>query len=330
MVKRALVTGITGQSGSLLADLLFGKGYEIYGLVRPGATPRTQNIQHLLEPEQHVTLLYGDLTDSGSLYRALEKCDPHEVYNLGAQAHVKVSFDQPEYTGEATGIGVIRLLEALRAFNSDIRFYQASSSEVFGKVVEIPQRETTPFYPRSPYGAAKAYAYYVTKNYREAYGLFAANGILFNHESWRRGQHYVTRKISLSVARIFHGIQDNLHLGNLEAKRDWGWAPDYVEGIWSILQQNAPSDFVLASGEQHSVQEFAEKAFGHVGLDWSDYVIQDSKFLRPTEVDTLLGDYSKAKALLGWEPKVKFEEIVHRMVDHDMEMVRREVYARSK
>lgn len=317
-MKKALVTGISGQMGSYLAELLLDKGYEVHGLVRPGATPRTQNIQHLIEPEMKIYLHYGDLIDSRSLRSVLERVQPDEVYNLAAQAHVRVSFDLPEYTAETTAVGCLRLLEAIREMRLPCKAYQASSSEMFGKVVEVPQTEKTPFYPRSPYAAAKAFAYYTTINYREAYGIFAVNGILFNNESPRRGQNYVTRKVTLSVARICAGLQKELRLGNLDAKRDWGWASDYAMGIWLMLQQEAPDDYVLATGETHSVREFVETAFDYVGLDWQRYVKFDERFVRPTEVDLLLGDASKAKKLLGWEPKKTFKEIVEEMVLADL------------
>lgn len=321
MTKRALVTGVTGQDGSYLAELLLDKGYEVYGLIRPGATRRTQNIDHLLEPVERVHRIYGDLGDSASLRAALDVARPDEVYNLGAQAHVRYSFDLPEYTGQATALGAMRLLEAIRTMGLSCRFYQASSSELFGKVAETPQRETTPFYPRSPYACAKAYAYYATVNYREAYGMFAVNGILYNHESPRRGPHYVTRKVSLSVARIKAGLQHELRLGNLDAKRDWGYAPEYVEGMWRMLQHDEPGDYVLATGQTHSVQDLVERAFARVGLDWTQYVVRDERFLRPTEVDLLLGDPARAKAVLGWQPTTTFGDLVDLMVDADMAAV---------
>lgn len=317
-MKRALITGITGQDGSYLAELLLSKGYVVYGLVRPGATPRTHNIQHLLEPDPKIRMIYGDLTDTPSLRSALDRAQPDEIYNLGAQAHVKISFEMPEYTAEATGVGVMRLLEAIRASGAKSRFYQASSSELFGKVLETPQRETTPFYPRSPYACAKAMAFAATVNYREAYGIHASNGILFNHESPRRAQHYVTRKITLSVARIAAGRQTELRLGNLEAKRDWGYAPEYVEGMWRMLQQDEPSDYLLATGQTRSVRQLVERAFARVGLDPWKYVIFDERFVRPTEVDLLLGDPSHAREALGWEAKTTFEDLVDLMVDADL------------
>ncbi len=324
--KRALITGVTGQDGSYLAELLIRKGYDVYGLVRPGATLRTQHIAHLLDPDDpKLTLLYGDLCDSSSLRRAIEVSQPNELYNFAAQAHVRVSFDLPEYTAEATAVGSTRLLESLRATGlSSCRYYQASSSELFGKVHEVPQRETTPFHPRSPYACAKAYAYYTTVNYREAYGLFAVNGILFNHESPRRGQNYVTRKVTLSAARISAGIQSELRLGNLDAKRDWGYAPDYVEGAWMMLQQDSPDDYVLATGETHSVRDLVEKAFGKLGLDWKKYVVEDPRFVRPSEVDLLLGDASKAQEILGWSTRTDFDDLIDLMVDADVELTEKE------
>ncbi len=320
-MKKALITGITGQDGSYLAELLLDKGYEVHGLIRPGATPRTQNIHHLMEPDMKINLAYGDLIDSPSLRNALEKIDPDEVYNLAAQAHVRVSFDLPEYTAETTGIGCLRLLEAIREIGLGCRFYQASSSEMYGKVVETPQSETTPFHPRSPYAAAKLFAYYSTVNYREAYGIFASNGILHNHESPRRGQHYVTRKVTLSAARIAAGLQPKLKLGNLDAKRDWGYAKEYVEGMWRMLQHDEPDDFVLATGETHSVRELVQVAFERVGLDWEKYVEFDKRFMRPTEVDLLLGDPTKAKEKLGWEPQTTFKQLIDLMVDADVAAV---------
>lgn len=322
-MKRALITGITGQDGSYLAELLLEKGYEVHGLLRPGSTPRTQNIQHLIEPEMRINLTYGDLIDSRSLRNVLENVQPDEVYNLAAQAHVRVSFDLPEYTAETTGVGCLRLLEAIRELKLPCRFYQASTSELFGDAQEIPQTETTPFRPRSPYAAAKAFAHYVTINYRDAYGIFASNGILHNHESPRRAQHYVTRKVTMSAARIAAGLQKKLALGNREAKRDWGYAPEYVEGMWRMLQHHEPGDFILATGTTHTVQSLVELAFERVGLPWEPYVEFDPRFVRPTEVDLLLGDPSKAKAVLGWEPQTPFEELIHMMVDADVEGLKR-------
>ncbi len=322
-MKTALVTGISGQDGSYLAELLLSKGYKVHGLVRPGATLRTQNIQHLLDPEVLITLHYADLIDSSSLIRVLEDSQPDEVYHLGAQAHVRVSFDLPEYTAEVTGMGTLRLLEAIRKTGVKCRFYQASSSELFGGMGAGPYGERSHFHPRSPYAAAKAFAFHMTVNHREAYGLFAVNGILFNHESPRRAQHYVTRKVTLSAARIAAGIQKELRLGNLDAKRDWGFAPEFVEGMWRMLQADSPDDYVLATGESHSVRELVQHAFKRVDLDWEKYVEFDDKFRRPTEVDHLKGDYSKARKDLGWEPKTKFHALINLMVDADVEAVRR-------
>jgi len=319
--KKALLTGITGQDGSYLAELLLNKGYEVHGVIRRSSSFNTDRIDHLYKDKHDNTKLflhYGDLSDSSSLCKLLDKLKPDEIYNIGAQSHVRVSFDIPEYTGDVTGLGTIRFLDAILQTCPDAKFYQASSSEMFGKVQDIPQKETTPFYPRSPYGVAKVYSYWATVNYRESYNLFACNGILFNHESPRRGETFVTRKITRAIARIKHGLQDKLYLGNLDAKRDWGYAPDYVEAMWLMLQQDQPDDFVIATNETHSVQEFCEEAFSHVGLNWKDYVAFDPIYLRPAEVDLLIGDYSKAKEKLGWEPKVKFKELVHIMVDADM------------
>jgi GDPmannose 4,6-dehydratase len=326
--RRALVTGITGQDGSYLAELLLQKGYEVHGIVRRSSSFNTERIDHLYrdphEKDVRLYLHYGDLNDSSSLQTVIHKVRPTEVYNLGAQSHVRVSFDIPEYTGEITALGSVRLLEAIRETGNDCRYYQASSSELYGKVVETPQRETTPFHPRSPYAVAKAYAFYMTQNYREAYGMFATNGILFNHESERRGETFVTRKITRAVGRIKHGLQKELYLGNLEAKRDWGHAKDYVEAMWLMLQQDEPDDFVVGTGETHSVREFLERAFSHVGLDYQDFVKLDARYLRPSEVDLLLADPTKAKEKLGWSPKVTFEELVKRMVDSDLELAARE------
>lgn len=316
MAKRALITGITGQDGSYLAELLLGKGYEVYGLVQRHATDPYENMNHLLDK---ITVLTGDLGDSGSLLRAVEASQPDEVYNLGAQSFVKASWDLAELTGDITGVGVTRLLEAIRAAKPDARFYQASSSEMFGKVRETPQTETTPFHPRSPYGVAKVYGHFITMNYRESYGMFACSGILFNHESPRRGREFVTRKIAEAAAKIKLGMASELRLGNLEAKRDWGFAGDYVEAMWLMLQQDTPDDFVVGTGENHSVQEFCERAFAHVGLNWKDYVVQDEAFMRPAEVDELIADASRAKRVLGWQPKVSFEELVTMMVDADLQ-----------
>jgi GDPmannose 4,6-dehydratase len=332
--KRALITGITGQDGSYLAELLLKKDYEVHGLIRRSSSFNTERIDHLYkdihEPGVSVRLHYGDLNDSSSLRMIMDEAEPHEVYNLGAQSHVRVSFDIPEYTSEVTGLGTVRLLEAIRRTGANsCRFYQASSSELYGKVVETPQRETTPFHPRSPYAVAKAYAYYMTQNYREAFGIFATNGILFNHESERRGETFVTRKITRAVGRIKHGLQREVFLGNLDAKRDWGHAEDYVEAMWLMLQQPEPDDFVVGTGETHSVREFCERAFAHAGLDWQDFVRFDERYLRPTEVDLLLADPTKAKQKLGWTPKVTFPELVKRMVESDLELAAREKRARG-
>jgi GDPmannose 4,6-dehydratase len=330
-MRRALITGITGQDGSYLAEFLLEKGYEVYGIVRRSSSFNTDRIDHLYrdphEKDVRLRLVYGDLNDASSLNRIIRTVQPDEVYNLGAQSHVRVSFDIPEYTAEITGLGSIRILEALReAGLNKCRLYQASSSELYGKVLETPQTEQTPFYPRSPYAAAKAYAFYITKNYREGYGMFASNGILFNHESPRRGETFVTRKITMALARIKYGLQEKLFLGNLDAKRDWGHARDYVEAMWLILQHSVPDDFVIATGETHSVREFLELAFDQVKLDWRKYVEIDPRYFRPTEVDLLLGDSSKARRELGWKPKVGFEELVKEMVASDLKLVEQQVY----
>jgi GDPmannose 4,6-dehydratase len=329
-MKKALITGITGQDGSYLAELLLGKGYEVYGLVRRSSSFNTGRIDHLYrdfhDPDTRLRLVYGDLNDASSLNHILRTVTPDEIYNLGAQSHVRVSFDVPEYTAEVTGIGCLRILEAIRESGLKTRFYQASSSELYGKVVETPQKETTPFYPRSPYACAKAFAYYATVNYRESYGTFAVNGILFNHESPRRGETFVTRKITRGVANIKLGLQDKLYLGNLDAKRDWGFAGDYVEGMWLMMQQEQPDDYVLATGETHSVREFLERAFAHAKLDWKKHVEIDPRYFRPAEVDLLLGDPTKARTKLGWNPRVGFEELVCMMVDADLELVRTQVH----
>jgi GDPmannose 4,6-dehydratase len=325
MAKRALITGITGQDGSYLAELLLDKSYEVHGMVRRSSTENFERIQHLTDK---VTLVQADLLDPSSLVEALEEAQPDEVYNLGAQSFVPTSWRQPVLTAEFTAVGVTRILEAIRRVNPDIRFYQASSSEMFGKVREVPQSETTPFYPRSPYGVAKAYGHFITVNYRESYGLFAVSGILFNHESPRRGLEFVTRKISDGVARIKLGLSDELRLGNLDAKRDWGFAGDYVEAMWRMLQADEPDDYVIATGEEHSVQECVDIAFAHAGLDPKQYVKTDPKFLRPAEVDHLVGDASKARQELGWEPRVSFKELAEMMVDADLERVAIEVELR--
>jgi len=337
--KKALITGITGQDGSYLAELLLAKGYDVYGVIRRSSSFNTARIDHIYqdphEKDVRLHLHYGDLNDSSSMNRLLKVVRPSEIYNLGAQSHVKVSFEIPEYSGEVTGLGAVRLLEAMRDLDLDSRFYQASSSELYGKVVETPQTETTPFYPRSPYACAKAYAFYITKNYRESYGMFAVNGILFNHESPRRGETFVTRKVTRAVAAIKHGKQDCLYLGNIDAKRDWGFAGDYVEAMWLMLQAKEPDDYVVATNETHTVREFCELAFAHAGMpitwkgegedehalgpDGRVLIRIDPAYFRPAEVDLLLGNPAKAKADLGWEPKVKFEQLVKMMVDSDME-----------
>jgi GDPmannose 4,6-dehydratase len=325
-VKKALVTGITGQDGSYLAEFLIEKGYEVHGIIRRASTFNTGRIDHLYQ-DPHISgvrlfLHYGDIADSTNLIKLLYRIQPDEIYHLAAQSHVRVSFDIPEYTGDVTGLGTVRILEAIRETGLKTRFYQASSSEMYGQAKEVPQRETTPFYPRSPYGAAKVYAYWVTVNYRESYGLFACNGILFNHESPRRGETFVTRKVSRAVARIQAGLDKELYLGNLDAKRDWGYAKEYVEAIWLMLQQNRPDDYVIATGEAHSVRELVEEAFSYAGLDWRKYVKKDLKYYRPTEVDLLIGDPSKAKRVLEWEAKTRFRDLIRLMVDADITTVK--------
>jgi len=328
--KRAFVTGVTGQDGSYLAELLLRKGYEVHGLVRRTSAMSRSRIDHLRElqnpenPAAGLSLHYGDITDALRLRDLLEEIEPDEVYNLAAQSHVRVSFDQPVFTVEVDAVGAMNVLEAVRRMRRPARFYQASSSEMFGKVAEVPQTERTPFHPRSPYGCAKVFAHHQTVNYREAYGLFACSGILFNHESPRRGESFVTRKISRAAARIKLGLQDKLVLGNLDAKRDWGYAPDYVDAMWRMLQQDAPDDYVIATGEIHSVGDFLEQSFTRLGLDWHDHVTTDPRFERPSEVDTLLGDASKAKRALGWEPATRFADLVGMMVDCDLEIARKE------
>ena len=327
-MKKALITGITGQDGSYLADLLLDKGYEVHGIIRRASTFNTSRIDHLYQ-DPHINgvrmfLHYGDLSDSVNLVKLLYDLKPEEIYHLAAQSHVRVSFDIPEYTSDVTGVGTIRILEAIREVGLRSRFYQASSSEMFGKAQTVPQNEKTPFWPRSPYGVAKVFSYWATVNYRESYGLNASNGILFNHESPRRGETFVTRKISRAVAAIKQGLQNELFLGNLEAKRDWGYAPEYVEAMWRILQQDVGDDFVIATGETHTVREFAEAAFAHVDLDWKKFVKHDTRYERPAEVDLLIGDPAKAKKILGWEPKVRFKDLVGIMVDADMELLSRE------
>ena len=329
-MKKALITGITGQDGSYLAELLLGKGYDVHGIVRRSSSFNTQRIDHLFQ-DPHVRdarlhLHFGDLADAGRLTQLCYDIRPDEIYNLAAQSHVRVSFDMPGYTGDVDALGTMRMLEAVResGIGRDVRFYQASTSELFGKVQEVPQKETTPFYPRSPYAVAKLYAFWAVKNYREAYDLFASNGILFNHESPRRGLTFVTRKITMAAARIKMGLQSELYLGNLDALRDWGFAGDFVEGMWRMLQHDTPDDFILATGEMHSVREFVEAAFSSLDLDWEKYVKHDDRYERPSEVDQLLGDPTKARTLLGWEPKVKFRELVKMMVEADLVLARQE------
>ncbi len=321
MQKRALVTGITGQDGSYLAELLLEKGYQVYGLVRRTSTVNFERIRHI---QDQVNIVTGDLSDLTSLMGALRESQPQEVYNLAAQSFVPTSWSQPVLTGEVTALGVTRLLDAIRAINPDIRYYQASSSEMFGKVQEVPQRETTPFYPRSPYGVAKVYGHWITVNYRESYDLHATSGILFNHESERRGLEFVTRKVAYTAARIKLGLATELRMGNLEAQRDWGYAPDYVDAMWRMLQQDTPDDYVVATGRTHTVQRLVEIAFDCVGRNWQDYVVQDEKFMRPAEVDLLVGDPSKARQVLGWEPQVSFERMIEIMVTTDLERLKAE------
>jgi len=318
-MPKALITGITGQDGSYLSEFLLGQGYEVVGMVRRTSTINFHRIEHI---QDKIQLVPGDLGDQISLIRILEEHRPDEVYNLAAQSFVQTSWNQPVFTGDVTGLGVTRLLDAIRIVDPRIRMYQASSSEMFGKVVEVPQRETTPFYPRSPYGVAKVYGHWITVNYRESYDLHATSGILFNHESPRRGMEFVTRKITQHVARIKLGLTDELRLGNLDARRDWGFAGDYVKAMWLMLQRDEPDDYVVATGETHSVEEFLDQAFGYLDLDWHDYVVQDSQFMRPAEVDLLVGDPSKAGQELGWEPTVTFAGLVRMMVDADLKMLR--------
>ncbi len=326
-MKKALITGITGQDGSYLAELLLEKGYQIWGIMRRSSSFHTGRIDHLYkDPHEHprLRLVYGDLTDGSTLSTIINEIQPDEVYNLGAQSHVRVSFDMPIYTADVDALGTLRLLEAIRSSDKPAKFYQASSSEMYGKVVETPQTEKTPFYPRSPYGCAKVYSFWQTVNYREAYGLFACNGILFNHESPRRGETFVTRKITRAATRIKLGLQDKLFLGNLEAERDWGFAGDYVEANWLMLQQDKPDDYVVATGESHSVREFVDEVFSYLDLDWQKYVEIDPRYLRPSEVDYLQGDASKAKKVLKWEPKVTFKELARMMTDADMKIAEHE------
>jgi len=320
--KKAFITGINGQDGSYLTELLLEKGYEVHGIFRRSSVPNTQRIDHLLQkPSKNLTLHFGDLLDTSNLMQLLGDIQPDEVYNLGAQSEVGVSFQNPQFTAESTALGALNLLEAIRQSKIRTRFYQASSSEMFGMAQEVPQKETTPFHPRSPYGVSKVFAYWMTINYREAYKLFASNGILFNHESPRRGETFVTRKITLALARIKAGQQDKLYLGNLNARRDWGYAKDYVEAMWLMLQQDQPDDFVVSTGETHSIKEFLEEAFGYLGMDYQKYVEIDPKFMRPAEVDLLLGDCSKAKEVLGWKHSVDFKGLVRLMVDEDLKLL---------
>jgi len=323
--KRALITGITGQDGSYLTELLVKKGYEVFGIVRRSSSINTGRIDHIYqdphEKNVRLKLVYGDLNDASSLNRLIKTIRPDEVYNLGAQSHVKVSFEIPEYTGEVTALGTTRLLEAIRDSGIQTKYYQASSSEMYGNIKEFPQSEKTPFYPRSPYAAAKVYAYWMTVNYREAYNIFACNGILFNHESPRRGETFVTRKITMALARIKAGIQNNLYLGNLDSRRDWGFAGDYVHAMWLMLQQKTPDDYVIATGKTFSVKDFLQEAFGYAGLDWKKYVRVDKKYFRPTEVDCLIGNSNRARRKLKWRPKVNFKKLVRMMVDEDIKQV---------
>ena len=320
MKKKALITGITGQDGSYLAELLLEKGYQVYGMVRRSSVEKFDRVEHIKE---RLHLIQGDLTDQSSLDEAIKEIQPDEVYNLAAQSFVPTSWNQPTLTAEVTAVGATRILEAIRKHKPDTKFYQASSSEMFGKVREVPQKEDTPFYPRSPYGVAKVFAHYITVNYRESYNLFAVSGIFFNHESPRRGLEFVTRKVTDGVARIKLGLSKELRMGNLDAKRDWGFAGDYVGAMWLMLQQDTPEDYVVATGKEHSVKDLLEVAFGCVGLKWEDYVVVDPKFVRPAEVDHLLGDASKAKRKLGWEPKVSFEELIRMMVEADLQRLKK-------
>lgn len=330
---KALITGITGQDGSYLTELLLKKGYEVYGLIRRSSSFNTERIDHLYQDPHEkpkLRLVYADLTDGSSLNSILNEINPDEVYNLGAQSHVRVSFDQPIYTANVDALGTLRMLEAIRSMKKPAKFYQASSSEMYGKVVETPQTERTPFYPRSPYGCAKVYSFWQTVNYREAYNLFACNGILFNHESPRRGETFVTRKITRAATRIKLGLQNKLYIGNLDAKRDWGFAGDYVEAMWLMMQQEKADDFVIATGVTHSVREFLEQVFGYLDLDWKKFVEKDEKYLRPTEVDLLLGDASKAKKILKWQPKVSFEKLAIMMTDADLKIAENEKILKDK
>jgi GDPmannose 4,6-dehydratase len=333
MSKKALITGITGQDGSYLAELLLGRGYEVHGLIRRASTFNTERLDPIYtDPHSgsaRLFLPYGDLSDAVSTFKLIAELQPDEIYHLGAQSHVRVSFDIPEYTADVTGTGTARLLEAIHQVSKQSRFYQASSSEMYGLVQEVPQRETTPFYPRSPYGCAKVYAYWLTVNYRESYGMHASNGILFNHESPRRGETFVTRKITRAVARIQAGVQKKLYLGNLDSKRDWGYAPEYVEAMYLMLQQDNPDDYVVATGETHTIREFLEVSFGLVGLDWEKYVEIDARYFRPAEVDLLIGDPSKAKKHLDWQPKTTFKELVRIMTEADVNMLKDQMSGKS-
>ena len=333
-MKKALITGITGQDGSYLAELLLSKGYEVHGIIRRASSFNTGRLEHIYaDPHaasNQLQLHYGDLSDASALARLMAKVEPQEIYNLAAQSHVRVSFDCPEYTTDITATGTVRLLEAIRETGIKPRFYQASSSEMYGLVQEVPQSERTPFYPRSPYACAKLYAHWITVNYRESYKLHASSGILFNHESPRRGETFVTRKITRALAQILCGLQDKLYLGNLDAKRDWGYAKEYVEAMWLMLQQDEPDDYVIATGETHSVREFLEVAFSHMGLDWKKHVEIDPRYFRPAEVELLIGDYSKAKKKLGWEPKTRFGDLVKLMVDEDIRRLKEHREGRSK
>jgi GDPmannose 4,6-dehydratase len=327
-MKKALITGITGQDGSYLAELLLEKGYEVHGIIRRASTFNTSRIDHIYA-DPHLNgvrffLHYGDISDSTNLIKLLYNLKPDEVYHLAAQSHVRVSFDIPEYTGDVTALGTVRILEAIRETGIKTKFYQASSSEMFGMVREVPQKETTPFYPRSPYGCAKVYAYWITVNYRESYGIYGCNGILFNHESPRRGETFVTRKITRALAHIKAGLQDSLYLGNLDAKRDWGYAKEYVDAMWLMMQQDKPEDFVIATGETHTIKDFLDEAFSYAGVDWKKYVKVDPRYYRPAEVDLLIGDATKAKQKLGWQPKTTFKELVRLMVDADIELLNKE------
>ncbi len=328
-MKKAIISGVTGQDGSYLAELLLEKGYEVHGIMRRSSSFNTERVDHLyIDPHKNpkFKLHFGDLSDSSSIGSLVREIQPDEFYNLGAQSHVRVSFDIPEYTSEITGLGTLRCLEAIKQFSPHTKFYQASSSEMFGKVVETPQKETTPFYPRSPYGCAKVYGYWITKNYRESYNMHTSNGILFNHESPRRGETFVTRKITMALAKIKLGLQDKLYLGNLDAKRDWGHARDYVEAMYLMLQQEQGDDYVVATGETHSVKEFLEEAFSYLKLNYQDYVEIDEKYFRPAEVELLLGDASKAQQKLGWKPKTNFKELVKEMVEEDVKLMEKQYY----